>query len=232
MMRKTMFILPVAGMILLAAACSKNDSEFNDPNGSPEKSAIPVVHTISQDSYFFDVLKNTMSSSAKATKDAQPVYTNDQASLMVNETGSNLHRNSNGITVNWSVANAPNLDIAGHAVTLWALVWHSVDDLFAGMHPYAMYRVGGKVIGGNGNLNISGSLQEGQTADYYFTGPGSMPLQDAENNFIAFISKSHGPKDPAYMPAQILTFGGGCDGDPDGGGPLAPCSEWLYALHF
>ena len=183
--------------------------------------------------------------SERGTSATTEVYTNDAASLIVGS--STIHRNHKKFTLNMEATDAPNLDVAGHACTLWALVWHSVDDAFGGLPPYAMYRVGGNVSGGN-SVSINGVVKEGESgADYYNTNfihidpetgevlfefTDSEPLVDAETAFMVSIVKSHGPMDPAEMPGQIHTFGGGCGADLDGGGPLAPCYEYIYSLHF
>jgi hypothetical protein len=125
------------------------------------------------------------------------------------------------------------LDVTNHAVTIWMMAWKSAEDAFVnGLHPYAMYRVGGNVCDGN-ELAVSGNVMEGQADDdYYFTGQEySMPFDDAENDFVVFIARSHGEANPDMMPSQIHTYWGGCEEDLDDGGPLSPCWEYLLSFH-
>ena len=232
-MKKLLLIVPLVAMFALFNSCTKDD--MNDGSAVSDKTETPYVYDF-EEGYFKTMLQNApvSPSALKSSSSVSPIIASvAPPQPIVNPTGSKLLRATSSIAVNWKADSSPNLDVSGHADTLWALVWANVDSAFGGGHPYAMYRVAGKAIGNNGKVNISGTLHEGQTADYYPTVPGAtMPLVDAENNFFLFITKSHGPMNPAMMPAQIHTFNGGCDGDPDSGGPLAPCYEWLYSFHI
>lgn len=148
------------------------------------------------------------------------VYTEDFTTL----TGtSSIYRTAHAMYFTFRAKNMPNLNPAGHAVTLWALLV-SADSYPI---PYALYRVNGYVAGNRGNIIFTGSIREGQTTDLF----GGTPLTDAENDIVGLFAKSHGPANQAYMPAQLTTFDGGCIGDPDGAGPLPPCYEFLFAIH-
>lgn len=222
-MKQSRLLLSTFIMMFLIAACTKEATDKN-----PVQDLNSVQNSVDLSHVDFKSYFNNQQTTGENK-------TNTIGDVLETGTGSvvgtcKLRRSSNNISVNFKAENAPNLDVSGHAVTLWALVWESPADAFSGGHPYAMYRVAGHVVGNNDKLNISGSLTEGQTADYYSTGMSSTTLVDAENAFFLFIAKSHGEMDPAEMPGQINTFNGGCDGDTDGGGPDLPCYE--YALAF
>jgi hypothetical protein len=245
-MKKLIFFSAVVCMAFIYQGCSKQiDAPLGDVIST--QSGIHSENNVDFSNVDFKAFfENHTIPSQRGSSTTTEVYTNDQASLLV-DGSSTIHRNHKKFTLNMQASDAPNLDVSGHACTLWTLVWHSAEEAFGGAPPYAMYRVGGNVSGGN-SVSINGVVKEGESgADYYNTNfihvdpetgevlfeyTGSEPLVDAENAFMVSIVKSHGPMDPAEMPGQILTFGGGCDGDPDGGGPATPCHEYIYSLHF
>lgn len=244
-MKNLLIFSAVVCMAFIYQGCTKQvDTPLNDVIST--QSDIQSENTVDLSNIDFKALmQNHAIQSQRGSSSTNDAFTNDQTSLVVGS--STIHRNHKKFTLNMQASDAPNLDVSGHACTLWALVWHSVDDLFAGLPPYAMYRVGGNVSGGN-SISINGVVKEGDSGpDYYNTNfthvdpetgeilfeyTDSEPLVDAENDFVYTIAKSHGPMDPAEMPAMIHTLNGGCDGDPDGSGPMAPCFEYLYSFHF
>lgn len=227
-MKHLKFFVPITLLMFILGSCNKQ-AEF-DIEGGQALQPRAEYNQIDLTNVDFTPLFSSHDLNSTKSNTTADAYTNDINGNIVGT--STMHRNHKKFTAHYNASDAPNLDISGHACTLWALVWNSPDEAFSGVHPYAMYRVGGNVAGGNDQINITGVVKEGQTDDYYQTGPESTPLTDAENAFIVLIVKSHGPMDPAEMPGQILTFGGGCDGDEDGGGPLGPCYEYTYSLQF
>jgi hypothetical protein len=68
----------------------------------------------------------------------------------------------------------------------------------------------GNVVGGSGKGNFGASLRVGDTSGVIDGGDGLTNPRGAE---IHLVVRSHGPKNPEWMPDQIHTFSGGCDQD-------------------
>jgi len=116
---------------------------------------------------------------------------------------------------------------AGHAFTIWAVVWNDpsncvngpvgCDESDLGVDDNVVIWSGiGGVANGGGNLNGRATLPaEG--------GEGPIPggVTDAEGAEIHFVVQDHGPAsdDSATLLAQTTTFEGGCG---DGAPPTAP----------
>lgn len=210
-MKKLIYSLPLLVLLFSISSCSKEGvSDTADQLGA-NKFVSPITN-FDWNSYVNDHIE------AKGNNSTVDVQT-DAGDIVGSST---IHRNSTGYTVNFNAQNVTNLDPAGHAITLWCI--HGT--LTGG--PAGMYRIGGNVVGNNGVINMSGRINEGSTKDLW----AGAPLADGESDVAFLIAKSHGPMNPMYMPDQILTFDGGCEGDPDDAGPAGPCYEFIAAGHF
>ncbi len=120
---------------------------------------------------------------------------------------STLHRNKNGITVNFKT----NGLIPNNAYTMWLVVFGDAPG-----PPTQISYGAGHIAGGSGNGNFSGHLN---------TGPSFNNPLTAE---IHVALRSHGQAVPGMIPDQIHTFDTGCDPDltlPEGPGLIWPDSD-------
>jgi len=137
---------------------------------------------------------------------------------------STLHRNKNGITVNFK---AENLNPGTY--TIWWVIWNKPENCavenacedtdfpnFANVEVEVMYAAG-HVVGNNGKGNFSGHLNvddaSGSINQEFFGLPTFGGLQagntlDAE---VHIVLRTHGPKVPGLVNEQISSYGGGCD---------------------
>lgn len=135
---------------------------------------------------------------------------------------STLHRNENGITINFKT----NGLIPGHAYTLWWGVWNKPEncgipgecvesDLANAVNvEVQLLYAGGHVSGGNGSGNFSAHLKENDDSGSIhelFGLPNFGGLQNAETAEIHAVLRSHGPKIPGKVNEQITTYQGGCE---------------------
>ncbi|WP_340104260.1 hypothetical protein [Rhodohalobacter sp. 8-1] len=134
---------------------------------------------------------------------------------------STLHRNGNGITVNFKTTGL----MPGHAYTLWWVVWNKpeqcatpgacVESDFANalnVEVQLMYAAG-SVAGNNGKGNFSAHLKENDDSGSIhelFGLPSFGGLQDADAAEIHAVLRSHGPKVPGLVNEQINSYEGGC----------------------
>ena len=138
---------------------------------------------------------------------------------------STIHRNKNGITVNFNT----NGLIPGNAYTMWIVVFGTPGTPPGGPPTQSSYGAG-YIVGGSGNGNFSGHLN---------TGPGFNNPLTAE---IHVVIRSHGQAVPGMIPDQIHTFEGGCDPDftfPEGPGRIwadsdqvGYCANVQLAIHL
>ncbi len=159
--------------------------------------------------------------------------------------GSNLLRKSDHVKLNFH-ANGTDMDIAGHAVTLWFIVFDENGEFVD------MKNAAGAVIGENGVINFTNVIVNEGTEGFMF----GFGFDDAETQGIGLIARSHGPENPDYMPDMISSFCGGCfeslELGPgfcmtcDGGGAdveptfgacvaesaLPPCTDFAGSFHF
>lgn len=134
---------------------------------------------------------------------------------------STLHRNGNGITVNFKT----NGLIPGHAYTLWWVVWNNpelcagpvcglADFVNADLVEVELLYASGSVAANNGKGNFSAHLKVGDTTEsvneYIFGLPSYGGLQNAETAEIHAVLRSHGPKVPGQVNEQINSYEGGC----------------------
>ena len=152
---------------------------------------------------------------SKSTADIYNVVTGD----MIGK--STLHRNGNGITVNFKTTGL----MPGHAYTLWWVVWNKpekcatpfacVESDFANalnVEVQLLYATG-SVAGNNGNGNFSAHLKENDDSGSIhelFGLPNFGGLQDAHRAEIHAVLRSHGPKIPGQVNEQINSYEGGC----------------------
>lgn len=133
---------------------------------------------------------------------------------------STLHRNKNGITVNFKAE-----DLYPGAYTIWWVIWNNPEDCgtpFAcadsdfGFVEVEVLYAGGNVVGNNGKGNISAHLNAGDVSgsiNDLFGLPAAGGLQ-AGNTFDAevhIVLRTHGPKVPGLVNEQISSYAGGCD---------------------
>ena len=133
---------------------------------------------------------------------------------------STLHRNKNGITVNFKAEG-----LYPGAYTIWWVIWNNPEDCgipyecadsdFGFVEVEVLY-AGGHVVGNNGKGNISGHLKAGDVSgsiNDLFGLPAAGGLQ-AGNTFDAevhIVLRTHGPKVPGLVNEQINSYAGGCD---------------------
>lgn len=160
-------------------------------------------------------LTSEATSNTKSTADIYNVVTGD----MIGE--STLHRNGNGITVNFKTTGL----MPGHAYTLWWVVWNKpeecatpgacVESDFANaldVEVQLLYAAG-NLAGNNGKGNFSAHLKENDdsgSVHELFGLPSFGGLQDAHKAEIHAVLRSHGPKIPGKVNEQINSYEGGC----------------------
>ena len=112
-------------------------------------------------------------------------------------TSSTIHRNKNGITVNFKT----NGLIPGNAYTMWFVVFGDAPG------PPSSTHAAGHIVGGSGKGNFSAHLSVGDIFDNekIFDNP-----QTAE---VHMALRSHGKAQPGMIPSQIQTLDGGCNPD-------------------
>lgn len=134
---------------------------------------------------------------------------------------STLHRNGNGLTLNFETTGL----MPGHAYTLWWVVWNKPENCatpgacveadFANalnVEVQLLYAAG-SVAGNNGNGNFSAHLKENDDSGsihQLFGLPNFGGLQDADAAEIHAVLRSHGPKIPGQVNEQINSYEGGC----------------------
>lgn len=159
---------------------------------------------------------------------------------------STLHRNGNGITVNFKT----NGLIPGHAYTLWWVIWNNpelcagpvcgLDDFVnTNLVEVELLYASGSVAANNGKGNFSAHLKVGDTTEsvneYIFGLPSYGGLQDADAAEIHAVLRSHGPKIPGQVNEQINSYEGGCvvNFDPFTEIPdeVGECGDIIAAIH-
>lgn len=170
---------------------------------------------------------------------------------------SQLIRSSSGITAVYKTsAGIPGIP-AGHAVTLWAIVFNNPENCgvpFSCVGPADVFKtgvdgdfhfLGGHVVGGSGNINLAGHLKVGDTSGSGKAELGfdAFPLLDSYKADVVLAIHSHGPKLTGQgLKSQISSFLGGCEvflppTDGIGTGPqdipqnIGECSTLTFSLH-
>lgn len=136
---------------------------------------------------------------------------------------STLHRNSNGITVNFKAEGL----IPGHTYTLWWVIWNYPDNCANSPNPcdepdfgnpvvvgVDVLNAGGHLAGNSGKVNISAHLKEGDTSKSIirsvFNLADPIGLIDAQTAEVHPVLRSHGPAIPGMVNEQIGSYLGGC----------------------
>ena len=157
--------------------------------------------------------------SAKTNKLTAPII--DYTLNEIPGASSTLHRNVNGITVNFKTKGL----IPGNAYTLWFVVFGDAPG-----PPLFSTHAAGHIVGGSGNGNFSGHISVGDIIYNPLTAEVHMAL------------RTHRPAQPEMMPDQIQTIDGGCL-LPDIGFPSGPmlhpdsdvvgyCANIQVAMHL
>lgn len=162
---------------------------------------------------------------------------------------STLHRNANGITLNFKCTGL----MPGHAYTIWWVVWNSPENCAAYPEPcdepdfenaeavqVEVLAATGHVVGANGIGNFSAHLKENDsngTVNPLFGLPEFGGLHNAESAEIHPVLRSHGPAIPGMVNEQISTYEGGCT-DPFAFLPFSEipdeegeCGDIYFAIH-
>ena len=184
-------------LVLIAFSCEKEAT--NDP--------------FTADSKADDLVVAEVKTTSKQTVDIIDVVNSVVAG------SSTLHRNANGVTVNFKAEGL----IPGHAYTIWWIVWNYPDecagvpcgfvDFFNPDVDVDVLYAAGNVVGNSGKGNFSAHLSEGNTSgdtSAFFGLPPATGLVDAQNSEIHVVLRSHGPKIPGLVNEQIGSYEGGC----------------------
>jgi hypothetical protein len=143
---------------------------------------------------------------------------------------STIVRNDNGISGSFSSSLSNSVASAdGQAVTLWVVVFNNPgacinapdpcieDDLFnPAVMPDVLYG-SGNVVDDSEIASFGFHRKAGDNSGSIATLFGmptdngqSFGLKYPRSAEIHYVLRTHGPKDPMYMPSQIQTYGGGC----------------------
>ena len=132
---------------------------------------------------------------------------------------STLHRNKNGITVNFKAEN-----LYPGAYTIWWVIWNYPQECaFPGECDEPDFKTpvivgvdllyaGGHVVGNNGKANISGHLNAGDASGSIFSDMG-VKVGNTFSSEVHVVLRTHGPKVPGVVNEQISSYGGGCNPD-------------------
>ncbi|WP_299163552.1 hypothetical protein [uncultured Eudoraea sp.] len=129
--------------------------------------------------------RSLQSVASKAATNKSTVAVEDNLANIVGT--STIHRNENGITVNFKT----DVIIPGNAYTIWFVVFDGPGP------PTSSNYAAGHIAGESGKGNFSGHL---------LAKPGFMPLT-AE---VHVVLRTHGPAQPGMIPDQIHTIATGC----------------------
>jgi hypothetical protein len=139
--------------------------------------------------------------SDKSTDIKSTVLVKDHMHNPIEGTSSTIHRNKNGITVNFKTDGL----ILGNAYSMWFVVFGDAPG------PPSSTHAAGHIVGGSGKGNFSGHISVGDIFDN--TKVFNNPLT-AE---VHMALRTHGPAQPGMIPEQTQTINGGCtSGYPSG----------------
>jgi len=159
---------------------------------------------------------------SKAAANKSTVLIKDHNHDDIVGTSSTIHRNKNGITVNFKTDGL----ISGNAYTLWFVVFGETPG------PPSSTHAAGHIVGGSGKGNFSAHLSVGDIFDNMkvFNNPLTAEVHMA--------LRTHGPAQPEMMPDQIQTIDGGCTSGFPSGPILNPdssivgyCSNIQVGIH-
>ena len=129
-----------------------------------------------------------VSRAGAATQTTSPVATFAGATVGT----STLTRTGSGISFSLATSELQ----AGHAVTIWWMVFNPDD-------PLSVQYAAGHVIDDSGVAEFGGHLSVGDTDGVINGGPG---LLDAQGANVVLVVRDHGPTDPGRVNEQIHTF--------------------------
>lgn len=163
---------------------------------------------------------------------------------------SQLVRTSSGISFNFKTVGTGVFP--GYTYTVWVVVFNepenctpaeggcSADDIFntPGPPKTDVLYGGGNVAGNGGRIHIAGHRAQGDNSKSVYTdifdlGPW-FGLIDPLGAEIHLVLRSHGPKVPENMPAQIDSFDGGCVvnlAPPAVAVAVGECVDTQFAIH-
>lgn len=137
---------------------------------------------------------------------------------------STLHRNKNGITVNFKAEG-----LYPGAYTIWWVIWNNPQECvmpgkceeadFATpveVQVEVMY-AGGNVVGNNGKGNFSAHLRAGDDSpesmneSFGFPSVGGLAVGNTYDAEVHVVLRTHGPLRPGLVNEQIGNYRGGCD---------------------
>ena len=142
-----------------------------------------------------------------------------------------LHRNKNGITVNFK---AENLNPG--AYTIWWVIWNNPGECIIpgecnepdfpefqippnpeNLVGVEVMYAGGHVVGNNGKGNFSAHLNAGDetpesmNTSFGFTSVGGLAVGNTFDAEVHIVLRTHGPAVPGLVNDQISSYRGGCD---------------------
>jgi len=166
-----------------------------------------------------DSIIETLTDSKKASKSTVDVYNVINGTLVGTST---LHRNKNGITVNFKTTDLT----PGYAYTLWWVIWNKpqncigypapcgdLDFAIADQVEVEVLYATGHVVGNSGIGNFSAHINENDdtgSVNALFGLPLFGGLNDAETAEVHMVLRSHGPAVPGLVNEQIGGYLGGC----------------------
>jgi len=159
---------------------------------------------------------------------------------------SKLHRNKNGITVNFKAEG-----LYPGAYTTWWVIWNNPEDCGT---PYAcndsdfglveveVLYAGGHVVGNNGKGNISAHLKAGDTSGsindlFGLPAAGGLQVGNTFSSEVHVVLRTHGPKVPGMVNEQISSYGGGCNPEINYApftvypNTIGECGDIAFAIH-
>lgn len=117
--------------------------------------------------------------------------------------------------------------VPGHTYTVWWVVFNNPGDCEAGTAEVAcgegdlfsesvdltLASAAGSVASGSGHASFASFLRVGDTSNLVGeeTPLMSGPLTNPRGAEVHLVVRDHGPLNPAWLPDQLQTFGGGCD---------------------
>lgn len=156
-----------------------------------------------------------------------------------------LHRNGNGITVNYKTTGL----MQNHAYTLWWVIWNKpencdgpcddADFFIADQVEVDVLYGGGHVVGASGKGNFSATLKAGDDSgsinDLFGLPPaGGLQVGNTMAAEVHMVLRSHGPAVPGLVNEQIGSYEGGCEVDlppftdiPD---EIGECGDMEFAI--
>ncbi len=166
-----------------------------------------------------------------ADRSTSPVYWFDEDGMPTADVAgeSRLVRTDSKISLNLRTTGLE----AGHTYTVWWVIFNNPEDCEAGDGIMVecgeedlanenvvstLAAAAGNVVGNSGRGNFGGSISVGDTRNLAGVGTvlDTQPLSNPRGAEVHLVVRDHGPLNPAFMPDQIQTFGGGCDHSDDG----------------